>query len=140
MSLPSRPIIVLTVCVAATCSYIFGEVHIMVQHRLQRQARTYVRATPLVRCRVNNSGFRKAHATHVIGCSTTQHFLCYILRLTLLLWAGGQSSSRTPNVTPAGGFFSKGFRMIPAMPILQAPLSRGGLESSDRVNTHKLAL
>ncbi len=56
--------------------------------------------------------------------------------LTLLVCAAGQSSSRTPNVTPAGVFFSKGFLMIPAMPIFQAALSRGGLESSVQVNTH----
>lgn len=60
------------------------------------------------------------------------------LRLTLFVCAAGQSSSRTPNVTPAGVFFSKGFLMIPAMPIFQAPLSRGGLESSGRVNTPKM--
>lgn len=56
--------------------------------------------------------------------------------LTLLVCAGGQSSSRTPNVTPAGVFFSKGFLMIPAIPIFQAPLSLGGLESSDKARTY----
>lgn len=56
------------------------------------------------------------------------------IRLTLFVCAGGQSSSRTPNVTPAGVFFSKGLLMIPAMPIFQAVLSRGGLESSDGIN------
>lgn len=61
-------------------------------------------------------------------------------RLTLLVCAGGQSSSRTPNVTPAGVFFTKVFLLIPAMPIFQAPLSRGGLDSSDSVNAHKLAV
>lgn len=49
---------------------------------------------------------------------------------TLLFCAGGQSSSLTPNVTPAGGFFSKGFLISPGMPFLHVPLSLGGLVSS----------
>lgn len=64
-------------------------------------------------------------------------FLCYT-RFTLLVCAGGQSSSRTPNMTPAGVFFSKGLLMIPAMPSFQAALSRGGLASSGKLNVHKL--
>lgn len=49
---------------------------------------------------------------------------------TLLVWAGGQSSSLTPNVTPGAGFFSKGFLISPGMPFLHVPLSLGGLVSS----------
>lgn len=59
-------------------------------------------------------------------------------RPTPLVWAGGQSSSRTPNVMPAGTFFSKGFLMIPAMSIFQGlSLSRGGLDSPEETHTHK---
>ena len=50
--------------------------------------------------------------------------------------AGGQSSSRTPNEAPAGGFFSKGFLMRPGMPIFQLARSRGGLESSGVAGEH----
>lgn len=76
-------------------------------------------------------------------CSIQHHFhhvflTCehtHTLSLTLLVCADGQSSRRTPKVTPAVAFFSKGFLMMPGMPLLQAALSRGGLESSDRTHT-----
>lgn len=49
---------------------------------------------------------------------------------TLLPCAGGQSSSRTPNVTPGDCFFSNGFLISPGMPFLHVPRSLGGLVSS----------
>lgn len=49
---------------------------------------------------------------------------------TLLVCAGGQSSSLTPNVTPGDGFLSKGFLISPGMLFLHVPLSLGGLVSS----------
>lgn len=49
---------------------------------------------------------------------------------TLLLCAGGQSSSLTPNVTPGDCFFSNGFLISPGIPFLHVPLSLGGLVSS----------
>lgn len=49
---------------------------------------------------------------------------------TLLEWAGGQSSSLTPNVPTADGFFSNVFLIMLGMPFLHVPLSFGGLVSS----------
>lgn len=51
--------------------------------------------------------------------------------LTLLVCAGGQLSSRTPNVTPAVGLLSWGFLFSPGIPLLHAALSLGGLDSSE---------
>lgn len=49
---------------------------------------------------------------------------------TRLVCAGGQSSSLTPNVPVAVGFFSNVFLIILGMPFLHVPLSFGGLVSS----------
>ena len=49
---------------------------------------------------------------------------------TLLVWAGGQSSSLTPKVPVAAGFFSNVFLTMLGMPLLQVPVSLGGLVSS----------
>lgn len=59
--------------------------------------------------------------------------LYFIIRksLTLLFCAGGQLSSRTPNVTPAVGLLSWGFFFSPGIPLLHTALSLGGLESSE---------
>lgn len=49
---------------------------------------------------------------------------------TRLVCAGGQSSSLTPNVPVAVGFFSNVFLIILGIPFLHVPLSFGGLVSS----------
>lgn len=54
----------------------------------------------------------------------------WLVSPTRLVWAGGQSSSLTPNVPVAVGFFSNVFLIILGMPFLQVPLSFGGLVSS----------